>query len=70
MICILVMQVAAGAVCDPGVIYNSGEPKAQGLEPETAGSDGTLFWTWKVGFRTAPGTWMVCLNCSPGGSMR
>jgi micrococcal nuclease len=65
----LVIQVAAGAVCDPGVIYKSGESGAQGLEQKTAGGDGQLSWTWKVGPSTTPGTWTVYVNCNPGGSM-
>ena len=67
---ILVIQVAAGAVCDPGVIYKSGDSSAQGLEPKAAGGDGTLSWTWKVGSRTTPGTWTVYVNCNPGGYMQ
>ncbi len=63
----LVIQVAVGAVCDPGVIYKSGESSAGGLESKTAGGDGQLSWTWEVGTRTTPGTWTVYVNCKPGG---
>jgi phosphatidylserine/phosphatidylglycerophosphate/cardiolipin synthase-like enzyme len=66
----LVIQVAPGAVCDPGVIQKSGESQAQGLERKTAGGDGALSWTWRVGSRTASGEWTVYVDCEPGGRMQ
>ena len=65
----LTIQVASGAVCDPGVIYKTGESEAQGLEPQTAGSDGKLSWTWRCGTTTTPGTYTVYVECDPGGRM-
>lgn len=44
------------------VIYNSGPSKAAGLVPETADSSGNITWTWKVGTRTAPGTYPVIIT--------
>ncbi|GGE31278.1 hypothetical protein GCM10011391_07440 [Pullulanibacillus camelliae] len=41
------------------VYYNSGPSTAQGLTNKTAGSDGTITWTWKVGTRTSPGRYKV-----------
>ena len=63
----LVIRVDPGAVCDPGVIYRSGESGAQGLDAKTAGANGQLSWTWRVGTNTAPGTWTVYVVCNPGG---
>jgi hypothetical protein len=65
----LVIQVAPDAVCDPGVIYKTGESEARGLGPKTAGSDGRLSWTWKCGSQTTPGTYRVYVECDPGGRM-
>jgi hypothetical protein len=65
----LVIQVAPGAVCDPGVIYKTGESEARGLGLKTAGSDGRLSWTWKCGSQTTPGTYRVYVECDPGGRM-
>jgi micrococcal nuclease len=66
----LVIEAASGAVCDPGVIYKSGESRAAGLEPKTAGADGRLSWTWRVGGNTTFGTWTVYVVCNPGGRMQ
>jgi endonuclease YncB( thermonuclease family) len=63
----LVIEAAPGAVCDPGVIYKSGESTAQGLQAKTAGANGRLSWTWRVGTNTTPGTWVVYVVCNPGG---
>ena len=65
----LTIQVASGAVCDPGVIYKTGESGARGLDPKTAGTDGRLSWTWKCGSATTPGTYTVYVECEPGGRM-
>jgi len=65
----LVIQVAPGATCDPGVRYASGWSKAGGLESKTAGTDGRLSWTWTVGPSTSSGEWTVRVTCQPGGSM-
>lgn len=66
----LAIQVMPSAVCDPGVVYKSGESKADGLGSKTADSNGYLSWTWKIGSKTTPGTWKVYVRCSPGGYMK
>jgi len=65
----LVIQVAPGATCDPGVRYATCWSSAKGLEPKTAGDDGRLGWIWAVGPSTSPGEWTVRVTCDPGGSM-
>lgn len=37
------------------VYYDSGESKAQGLEPKTSDANGNVTWEWKVGPKTTPG---------------
>jgi hypothetical protein len=44
------------------VDYKSGPSHAQGLEPKTAGDDGIVTWTWKVGGNTTLGTWPVTVT--------
>ena len=41
------------------VFYKSGPSTAQGLEPKTSDGDGNVSWTWRIGGRTAPGTYRV-----------
>jgi hypothetical protein len=65
----LVIQVAPDAVCDPGVIYKTGESEVRGLGPKTAGSDGGLSWIWKCGSQTTPRIYRVYVECDPGGRM-
>ena len=60
-------RVTPGATCDITVIYKSGPSEAAGLFPKTAGSDGRVSWTWKVGTRTTPGTWDINVTASLGG---
>jgi hypothetical protein len=55
------------ASCSITVIYKSGPSKAAGLGPKTASSTGAVSWTWKVGTRTAPGSWPVTVSCSRSG---
>jgi hypothetical protein len=50
---------------DINVIYNSGPSTAAGLGAQTSNSSGKVSWTWKVGTRTADGTYPV--NISGGG---
>ena len=49
------------------VYYNSGPSTAEGLEPKVADADGNVSWTWKVGGRTAEGTYRITIE--GGGEM-
>lgn len=53
------VKTSPGAQASITVYYKSGPSKAAGLEPKTAGPDGTVSWTWKVGSRTTPGVWRI-----------
>ena len=44
------------------VYYNSGKSKADGLESKTSDSAGNVSWTWKIGGKTAPGTYKVIIS--------
>jgi hypothetical protein len=63
----LVIRTAARATCAIQVRYQSGPSKARGLEPTTAGSDGRITWSWRVGGQTVPGDWPIEIICSSGG---
>jgi hypothetical protein len=52
------------ASCDITVYYKSGPSTASGLYRKTAGSDGYVSWTWKVGTRTTPGSWRIVVSAS------
>ncbi|MED1201792.1 hypothetical protein [Heyndrickxia acidicola] len=41
------------------VYYNSGPSKAKGLYAKTSDSSGYVSWSWIVGSRTRPGTYIV-----------
>lgn len=56
-------RTAAGSSCAIAVRYASGPSEAAGLDPQTAGEDGMLSWSWTVGTRTTPGTWEVEVTC-------
>ena len=43
------------------VYYKSGKSSAKGLEEKTC-RDGTVSWTWKVGSRTAEGTYRIVIS--------
>lgn len=62
-------RTAPGAQCDITVIYKSGPSEAQGLSPKTADENGFVSWTWKVGTRTTPGTWLVTVTASHRGQI-
>lgn len=47
------------AACYIGVFYKSGRSEAAGLLPKFADNQGNVSWTWKVGTRTTPGSWMI-----------
>ena len=63
----ITIQTSPGANCSITVIYKSGPSSAAGLYPKTAGGDGVVSWTWKVGTRTTSGTWPIKIDCTPGG---
>lgn len=60
----LVVQTAPKAKCTAEVNYGSGKSRAKGLGPKNADAKGTIKWTWKVGTKTATGSWPVTVNCS------
>lgn len=60
----LIAKTTPGASCGITVYYKSGPSSAQGLGPKTAGANGEVSWTWKVGSRTSAGTWRIVVNCS------
>jgi competence protein ComEC len=63
----LTIKSAPGADCTITVYYKSGPSEAAGLGPQTAGSDGTATWQWKVGDRTASGAWRIVVTAGAGG---
>ena len=44
------------------VVYNSGASKSKDLNPKTSDSNGVVSWTWKVGTKTALGTYPVTIS--------
>lgn len=44
------------------VHYSSGVSKAKGLEPAVADADGVVAWSWKIGAKTAPGTYEIVVT--------
>lgn len=60
------VKTAARAACSIDVQYKSGSSTAAGLGDKTASSKGIVSWTWKVGGRTATGSWPVTVSCSQG----
>ena len=63
----LAIKTTPGAQCTITVNYKSGPSSASGLGPKTAGLDGTVTWSWKVGSSTTPGTWSIVVTASAGG---
>jgi len=53
---------------EPGILYAiavhyaSGISRAKGLEPAEADADGTAAWTWRVGHKTASGTYRITVT--------
>jgi beta-lactamase superfamily II metal-dependent hydrolase len=66
----LTINTLSGAACTITVYYKSGPSQAAGLGPQTAGSDGNVTWTWKVGTRTTPGTWSIVVTASLDGQSK
>ena len=60
-------KTAPGAHCTITVYYKSGASEAAGLGSQTASSDGTVTWSWKVGTRTTPGVWSIVVTAEAGG---
>mgnify|MGYP003906016161 CR=1 FL=1 len=48
------------------VYYKSGLSKAEGLEAKTSDADGKVSWSWKVGAKTAPGTYKIIITSDKG----
>jgi competence protein ComEC len=61
------VKTAPGANCTITVYYKSGASSAAGLDPKTAGSNGEVSWSWKVGSKTSPGDWRIVVTASQGG---
>lgn len=60
------IKTTEGATCDIEVIYNSGPSTAAGLGTKKANSSGAVTWKWKVGGRTAKGTYPIHITCIKG----
>lgn len=63
----LTAKTVPGASCTITVYHKSGPSEAQGLEPKTAGANGMVSWTWKVGASTTPGTWRIVVTATING---
>lgn len=64
------IRTTPGAYCTITVYYPSGPSTASGLEPKTAGQNGIVTWTWKVGTRTTPGRHRIVITASLCGQTR
>lgn len=53
-----------GAQCSIAVYYKSGRSTAQGLYTKQTDTNGDVFWTWKVGTRTTPGSWLIVVTAT------
>jgi hypothetical protein len=59
------VQTAANAGCSITYVTPKGTvSQAQGLGDKTAGGDGRVSWSWKIGTGTAPGTGSVTVTCN------
>lgn len=63
----LTAKTSPNADCSITIYYKSGPSKAQGLYSRKADSSGNVWWTWKVGTRTTPGSWQIVVRASLGG---
>ena len=63
----LTINTLPDARCTITVYYKSGPSQAAGLGPQTAGSNGNVTWSWKVGSRTSPGTWSITVTADLNG---
>ena len=53
-----------GAQCLIAVYYKSGRSTAQGLYAKQTDTNGDVSWTWKVGTRTTPGSWLIVVTAT------
>jgi endonuclease YncB( thermonuclease family) len=60
----LAARTAPNAACRIEVIYKNGPSSASGLGPKSAGADGSISWTWRVGSNTTTGDWPVTVTCA------
>ncbi len=58
----LTISGTPGVEYDIDVYYSSGESKAKGLENQIADTQGVVTWTWKIGGKTAFGTYQVVIS--------
>ena len=63
----LTINTLPGTTCTITVYYKSGPSQAAGLGPQTAGGDGNVTWSWKVGSRTTPGMWSIVVTANLNG---
>jgi competence protein ComEC len=63
----LKVQTKPGAECSITVNLKSGPSHAAGLGSQTASSDGTCAWSWKIGSNTAQGTWSIVVSAELNG---
>lgn len=56
------IQGKPGVEYDIDVHYKSGVSTAKGLENQIADADGKVTWTWKIGNRTAAGTYEIIIT--------
>ena len=62
----LSIRTAGKADCSITVTYNSGPSQASGLVNKIADSSGRIMWSWKVGTRTARGSYPIDISCTKG----
>src|SRR4051794_27169821 len=60
------IKASKGASCSIDVVYDSGSSTATGLGDKKADGSGAVTWKWKVGGRTAKGTYPVYVTCEKG----
>jgi competence protein ComEC len=63
----LTARTAPGANSRIVVYTRSGTSQAQGLEPQIAGNDGLVTWSWRVGSSTFEGEYRIEVTASLGG---
>jgi len=66
----LTINTLPGVACTITVYYKSGASQAAGLGPQTAGGDGNITWSWKVGSRTTPGIWRIVVSADLNGQSK
>ena len=62
----LTIKTSPRADCGITVVYSSGPSSAAGLVPRETDATGKAKWSWKVGTRTAPGTYPITISCVLG----